>query len=211
MLGAGSHTFTIDAYNKKKTYAKSPLRSCLTTYWWRGNNNEFMGDQRKSNQYTVSWVTKGSCCKVLGYILLNGLLLLSLMLLGCTTLPEGQATRVAVKKESLALEEKWGIQIQTTRMSAAGFIIDFRYRVIDSEKAAPLFNRQTKPYLIDQASGKKLAVPNPPKIGPLRTSNKPQANRIYFILFSNPGGFVKSGNRVTVVIGDFKADNLVVE
>ncbi len=92
-------------------------------------------------------------------------------------------------------------------MSAAGFIIDFRYRVIDSEKAAPLFNRKTKPYLIDQASGMKLAVPNPPKIGPLRTSNKPQANRV----FANSGGFIESGNRVTVVIGDFKADNLVVE
>ncbi len=133
------------------------------------------------------------------------------MLVGCTTLPEGQAPRVANKKESFVLEERWGIQIQPIRMSAVGFIIDFRYRVIDSEKAAPLFNRKTKPYLIDQASGKKLAVPNPPKIGPLRTSNKPQANRVYFILFSNPGWFIKSGNKVTVVIGDFKADNLVVE
>ena len=165
----------------------------------------------KSNQYTVSWVTKGSYCKGLGNILLSGLLLLPIMFVGCTTLPESQAPRVAVKKEPFALEERWGIQIQAIRMSAAGSILDFRYRVTEPEKAAPLFNRQTKPYLIDQASGKKLAVPNPPKVGPLRTSNKPQADRVYFILFANPGGFVKTGNRVTVVIGDFKAENIVVE
>ena len=133
------------------------------------------------------------------------------MFAGCTTLPEVQVPKVAVKKEPFALEERWGIQIQTIRMSAAGSILDFRYRVIDSEKAAPLFNRKTKPYLIDQASTKNLAVPNPPKVGPLLTTNKPQADRVYFILFSNPGGFVKSGNRVTVVIGDFKAENIVVE
>jgi len=114
------------------------------------------------------------------------------------------------ENELISLQDKWGIKIEGIRLSAAGYMLDFRYRVIDPEKAAPLFDRQTKPYLIDQESGAKFIVPSPPKVGPLRTSNPPQADRTYFILFANPGKYVKQGNKVTVVIGEFKAENLTV-
>jgi hypothetical protein len=40
---------------------------------------------------------------------------------------------------------------------------------------------------------------------------KPVANRDYIILFGNPGNLVKQGSRVTVVIGDLKVEDLVVE
>ena len=96
-------------------------------------------------------------------------------------------------------------------MSAHNYMVDFRYRVLDEEKSKTLFVRQNKPYLIDQASGKVLAVPNTAKIGPLRNSYNPQKGRIYWMFFGNRGGFVKQGSKVTVVIGDFKAENLVVE
>lgn len=109
-----------------------------------------------------------------------------------------------------ALEETWGIRVDGIRRSAAGYMLDFRYRVLDPEKAAPLFERKTKPYLIDQASGKKFQVPNPPKTGPLRSSNTPQADRVYAIFFGNPGTFIRPGSKVTVVIGDFKLTDLLV-
>ena len=51
-----------------------------------------------------------------------------------------------------------------------------------------------------------------PKIGALRQSAlNPEAGKIYFVLFKNPNGYVKPGSRVTVVIGDFKAEHLVVD
>jgi len=90
-------------------------------------------------------------------------------------------------------------------------MLDFRYRVVDAKKAAPLFDRTTKPYLIHQSTGAKFMVPNPPKTGPLRTSNEPQQGRVYWMFFGNPGGFVKSGDKVTIIIGGFKADGLIVE
>jgi len=37
-----------------------------------------------------------------------------------------------------SLEETWGIQIMGSRQTAAGHMIDFRYRVLDPEKAGPL-------------------------------------------------------------------------
>lgn len=121
----------------------------------------------------------------------------------------GQASGMPESNPS-AIERKWGVQIVGIRQTAAGHMLDFRYRVVDSKKAAPLFARQTKPYLIDQASGKSLAVPNMAKVGPLRSSNQPREGRTYWMFFGNPG-LVKVGNKVTVVIGEFRAENLRVE
>lgn len=135
------------------------------------------------------------------------LALLSLQLAGCA-IAERQGAGTTGGAESI--EESWGIQIIGIRQTAAGHMLDFRYRVLDAEKAQILFQRKNKPYLIDQASGKVLAVPTTAKVGPLRTSDKPQEGRIYWMFFANPG-VVKAGSKVTVVIGDFKAEDLTVE
>ena len=123
-----------------------------------------------------------------------------------------QVTASSTNPASLqAVEEQWGIEIIGLRRSAGGYMLDFRYKVVDPEKAAGLFKREDKPYLIDQASGRKFLVPNPPKVGPMRTSNNLQADRNYFVMFGNPGTFIQPGNKVTIVIGDFRAEDLVVE
>ena len=115
------------------------------------------------------------------------------------------------KQQKQALSEQWGIELVAMRSTAAGHMVDFRYRVLDAEKAAPLFKCQTKPYLVDQKTGKVLAVPNTAKIGSLRNSNKPQEGRIYWMFFGNHTRLIKQGSEVTVVIGEFKVENLVVE
>ncbi len=110
------------------------------------------------------------------------------------------------------VEQKWGIEIDGIRLSAAGYMLDFRYRVRDPNRAYPVFSRRTKPYLVDQVTGAKFMVPSSPKVGPLRqTTLKPEADRIYFVMFANPGKFIKRGSKVDVVIGDFVAKDLVVE
>lgn len=108
-------------------------------------------------------------------------------------------------------EERWGIRIVGIRQTSGGYMLDFRFRVLDAKKAAPLFVRQTKPYLIDQQTGAQFQVPNPPKTGPLRNSDPPEAGRVYWMFFANPARYVKVGNRVTVVIGEFRAEDLIVE
>ena len=110
-----------------------------------------------------------------------------------------------------ALSDKWGIELVAMRSTAEGHMVDFRYKVVDAEKAAPLFKRQTKPYLIHQESGKALAVPNTAKIGSLRNSNTPQEGRIYWMFFGNHHRLVQKGDKVTVAIGDFRAKDLEVE
>jgi len=122
--------------------------------------------------------------------------------------PVPEASPLSIKEN---ITEKWGIEIIGIRLTAGDQMLDFRYRVIDPEKASLLLQRQTQSYLIDQATGGKLAVPRT-KLGPMRqTSVKPLPNRNYFILFANPGRSVKLGDKVTLVLGDLKIVDLVVE
>jgi len=79
----------------------------------------------------------------------------------------------------------------------------------DPHRAAPLFSRQIKPYLIDEATGARLGVPSPRRTGPLRSLNPPQADRTYFMFFSNFGRLVRPGSAVTIVIGDFRLKTVV--
>lgn len=111
----------------------------------------------------------------------------------------------------MALADRWGIEIVSLRMSANDHMVDFRYRVLDPGTAAPLFARENKPYLIDEASGKVLAVPATAKVGPLRTSGDITAGKIYWMFFGNSQGLVRAGSKVTVVIGEFRAAGLVVQ
>lgn len=108
-------------------------------------------------------------------------------------------------------EERHGIQVESIRVSAEGYMLDFRYRVVDKTKAEDLFSKDMKPYIIDQKSGARLIVPSPPKVGSLsQTSNPPVEGKIYFILFANPGRIVKSGDKVTVVVGDMEIKDISV-
>ena len=39
----------------------------------------------------------------------------------------------------------------------------------------------------------------------------PQANRVYTVMFNSGSGLIGQGSVVSVVIGDFKAEHLIVE
>jgi len=120
-----------------------------------------------------------------------------------------QEQKLALRDKEL--KDKWGIELIAMRSTAYGHMVDFRYRVLDAEKAAPLFVRKTKPYLIHQESGKALAVPNTAKLGSLRNSNIPPQGRTYWLFFGNSQGLIHKGDKVTVAIGDFRATDIEVE
>lgn len=109
------------------------------------------------------------------------------------------------------LADEWGIQLVDLRLSAAGYMLDFRYRVLNADKANSLLLRKNTPKLTVQASGKELAVPVPPKLGPMRqTTRKVKVDTNYFIFFGNPARQVKSGDKVNIKIGDLEITGLKV-
>ncbi len=117
-----------------------------------------------------------------------------------------------VSTEAISSVEEHGIQVVGVRPTAEGRMLNFRYKIIDPEKASSLISPKMKPHIIDQKTGRKLAVPSLPKVGALKQrGKKAYQNRIYFILFANPGKSIQSGDKVSVVIGDFKAEDIVVE
>lgn len=108
-------------------------------------------------------------------------------------------------------DKYWGVHVMGIHRSAAGYILDFRFRILDAGKAAPLLDRNIKPALIVAKDKRVLRVPVTAKLGPLRQSATfAQENRTYFMLFANPGKQVQRGDKVAVVIGDFKAEHLTV-
>jgi len=142
------------------------------------------------------------------------ILTVPIYLIGTSSLAAaGQASlaKVYTAAETASMSEKWGIQVTSIHTAAAGNMVDFRYKVLDARKAASLFDKKTKPYLIHEKSGKVLAVPRTAKVGPLMSSYHPKENRIYWMFFGNQAKLVKPGDRVTVVIGDFKVANLKVD
>ena len=105
----------------------------------------------------------------------------------------------------------WGVDSLAVKSVESGEIIRFTYRVLDVEKAKVLNDKKNEPSLIDPGAGVSLVVPSLEKVGKLRQSSAPLAGKMYWMAFSNKGGHVKPGHRVNVVIGDFRADALVVQ
>jgi hypothetical protein len=141
------------------------------------------------------------------------------LLAGCATKPEmgyapGAERAMPVNEAPpRGAEGMLGIRMEGLRLSAAGYMLDFRYRVIDPARAAPLLDRKIRPYLLDEASGAQLGVPDTAKLGQLRTTgrNKVVTDQDYFILFANPGRFVQAGSKMTLVMGDLRIEDITVE
>lgn len=139
-------------------------------------------------------------------------LLLCVLCAGCTVNTAAQSSPGLQPMHEETSVQSLGIEVESLRLSAGNYMLDFRYRAVNPERAAVLFDRQTKPYLIHENSGAKFLIPAPAKVGPLRqTTNKPVAGKSYFMMFANPGQYVKAGDKVTVVIGDFRIEHLTVE
>lgn len=105
----------------------------------------------------------------------------------------------------------FGVDDLSVKWAESGEIIRFSYRVLDAEKARVLNDKKFDPSLIDPKAGVSLVVPSMDQIGQLRQSGTPEAGKSYWIAFSNKGRLVKRGDRVNVVIGQFRADGLVID
>jgi len=121
-----------------------------------------------------------------------------------------QNGREVVKVDDL--KEALGVELVSLRRSAAGHILDLRYRIVDREKATPFVEGRIKPYLVDPERKLLLHVPFAQKVGKLQQVHlSKRSDYIYFMLFGNAGRLVQAGDHVTVVFGDLQIDDVVVE
>lgn len=136
----------------------------------------------------------------------------AVLIAGCATAPTAHHTPAGRDRELpvASVEDTAGVEVVSLRKTAAGRMLDFRFRVIDPEKAAPLLSGGTPAYIFDPVTGAKMSVPIT-KIGTMRqTTRQPEKGRVYFMFFQDGGQQVKSGDKVIVVIGEHRFENLTV-
>jgi hypothetical protein len=97
------------------------------------------------------------------------------------------------------------------KAAESGELIRFTYHVVDPVKSKILNDKKFEPALIFPEGHVKLVIPSLEKVGQLRQSSTPEAGKSYWMAFSNPGRTVKRGDRVDIVIGQFRAEGLIVE
>lgn len=123
---------------------------------------------------------------------------------------KGMITIPATEIEKI--RDTWGIEVVGLRRTAANYMLDFRYKVVDEEKSKQLFSKRHQPYAIYERNGGILTVPSAPKIGSLRQETyENKVGKTFFILFANPAGLVKAGETVSVGVGKFKITGLVAQ
>ncbi len=121
--------------------------------------------------------------------------------------PDRIANRAAAYYEAV-----WGIEAPSVKAVESGVILRFSYRVLDPGKAKPLSDKKFDPFLVSPAKGVKLVVPSMEKVGQLRQApHDLDAGKSYWMAFSNSGRVLKPGDRVDIVIGNFRAQGLLIE
>jgi hypothetical protein len=125
--------------------------------------------------------------------------------------PYRYQTHPQPKRTSQYYADSWGVGSLAVKSTDAGEVIRFSYRVLDREKAKALNDdKGNGPSLIDPEAGVKLILASLEKVGQSAQS-APQAGEVTWMAFSNPGRQVKPGHRVNVIVGQFRADGLVVQ
>jgi hypothetical protein len=142
-----------------------------------------------------------------------GLLCSAMQLVGCAVglgrVDTGQADQNAIA----SVEMSYGIKVEGLRLTAADSMLDFRYRVLDAQKAAPFLNGKVQPSLVDETRSARLGVPDTPTLGRIRQTARNgviHTDRSYFIMFGNPGKALKKGDKVSLLLGQVKITDLTV-
>lgn len=125
--------------------------------------------------------------------------------------PVQQSATILSANQDKKIEQVLGIKLLGIVTTASGHMLDFRFQVTNPKKAAPLVDPRNKPIAVIEKNGIKLEVPNAPRIGALRqTSKQIKDGMVFNILFANPGRMVVDGQLLTLTIGDFSVQHLVV-
>ena len=170
----------------------------------------------KPGQNCMHAKDRGSMVKGLSLRLVALVLMLGLGT-ACTTNNTAQSGTVGSSQAETSgrMVDSLGIKVSGLRLSSAGYMLDFRYRVIDPDKAASLMDYKIKPYMLVESTGARLDIPDTPKLGLLRqrprNNSGAEKDRDYFIMFSNLGRRLKSGDMVSIVVGETKIEHLSIQ
>jgi hypothetical protein len=107
------------------------------------------------------------------------------------------------KLKTIDLEKDWGIQPVFLRITGGGYMIEFRYKVVDTQKALVLSANKVFPSMLSMKSKAKLAVPYSSTVGYMKSNRKfLKLNRNYIVFFANENRHMLPGDQVKIQVGD---------
>lgn len=111
-----------------------------------------------------------------------------------------------ITREQLAGD--YGIQLTLVGVTAAGGLVDLRFKITDATKAKQLFDDPAvMPAVVAEPTGVVLAPPH----GGHHARVTPTSGASYFILIGNAGGVVQRGVPVSVVINNVRVEHILAE
>ena len=103
------------------------------------------------------------------------------------------------------LAARYGIEVSLIAVTAAGGLIEFRYQVVDPDKADPVrHDPALLPAIVVEDTGATLVLQSPPQ----HHSTETRLGGTYFVLFPNARNAVHRGSKLTVVIGDVRLEHV---
>lgn len=116
------------------------------------------------------------------------------------------APTVIPAPRSVPLENTYGIRVTQLGLTAGGGMVDLRYIIFDPDNAR-LIGSSTKDQavLIVERNGRRMET----AALTMRHRNKLRPGQTSYILFRNDGGEIRSGDRVTLVIGKVALKHIV--
>ncbi len=135
----------------------------------------------------------------------GSLLLLAIVLFTFTAL-RGTPPSSSVFPTNPQIESRWGIRPTMVAATADGGLVDFRFIVIDPEKAAALMGTvDNLPVMRTEDTG--VLVNSAAAMAGDRHNYT--AGQTYFLLYRNTQGAIRSGTAVTIIFGDLKIDHVI--
>ncbi len=117
-----------------------------------------------------------------------------------------RAGTTLVSAEGMAA--RTGINVSLIAVTAAGGLIEFRYQVVDPDKAERMLHDPAQlPVLVVEDTGATLAIRSTPH----RHARNLELGGTYFFLIANAHNAVRPGSPVTLVMGDARLEHLVAQ
>ncbi|MCV2396540.1 hypothetical protein OEB99_19695 [Actinotalea sp. M2MS4P-6] len=114
-----------------------------------------------------------------------------------------RAGTTLVTAEGMAAQT--GIDVNLIAVTAAGGLIEFRYQVVDPDKADQMIHEtDLLPVLVVEETGETLVVATPHHHTDL------QLGGTYYFLLANAHNVLRDGSLVTLVMGDARLEHLRV-
>lgn len=121
-----------------------------------------------------------------------------------TDVPLAVDTTPGIMPSSPEIEAAYGIRPVLVALTDATGLVDFRFQILDPDKAGDMHKSfDTLPHFITP-SGKEIRLSRIP------SHHNFLVGRTYYMLFANANSAVKPGDKVTLVMGNLRLENVPV-